>query len=775
MNQKINGTPAPGITLDDILFILFRHKWKITVISVLAMAVAGGIYLFWPLPYRSETRLLIKYIVDTKNPSQMGANNSRVSTPDDRGETILNTELEVLGSFDIAMEVAKSVGPSNILANAGGGADAAAAAGVIRRNLSLDVAKKSSVIHLIFQNNNPAIVQPVLNSLIQEYYKKHLEIHRDVGQFGDFLTQQTDQLHSRLLQTEDALRAAKTNAGVISVEDTKKVYSEEIARIQESILQAEAELAERQAAAAEMAKLTHAELPVLTNDVATSTNEVIVPGDKLAEYKRLSNLLDKLSTRQQELLVQFTPENSWVKQIQQQITENEKLKQKLEETYPSLATTRLSLPRSSASDSRNAPQPDITSELARVSGLQMRIKVLTQQLDDIQKAATKMYVSEASISDLQRKYYLQETQYNYFSMSLEQSRIDEALGASRVSNISQIQAPTPPARDALKLQKASLGVLGGGVALAFGLAFLIELYLDRSIRRPNEIELRLGLPLFISIPRFNFGKATKAVSGGKRPLLKNAEKNGTNGDHSKSADAPAPSSDKTQKPQENGVPAVANGHQIAPWDPNYVMRPYCEALRDNLITFFEVNNLTHKPKLVAVTGTADGSGVSTIAAGLAASLSETGEGNVLLVNMAQTNGAVHQFCKGNLACDLDDVLESEKRGPAMIQENLYVANEAPNGDSLPVILPKRFKSLVPRLRASDYDYIIFDMPPVGQIAPTQRLARFMDMVLMVVESEKTNRDVAKRVSSVLVDTKTNVGVVLNKLRTDVPRRFRQAS
>jgi Mrp family chromosome partitioning ATPase len=84
-------------------------------------------------------------------------------------------------------------------------------------------------------------------------------------------------------------------------------------------------------------------------------------------------------------------------------------------------------------------------------------------------------------------------------------------------------------------------------------------------------------------------------------------------------------------------------------------------------------------------------------------------------------------------------------------------------------LPKRFKNLVPRLRASDYDYIIFDMPAVGQITPTQRLARFMDMVLMVVESEKTDRDMAKRVGAMLTDTKTHVRVVLNKTRSHVPR------
>src|SRR5262249_44886601 len=139
----------------------------------------------------------------------------------------------------------------------------------------------------------------------------------------------------------------------------------------------------------------------------------------------------------------------------------------------------------------------------------------------------KMYASEASITDLQRRYYLQETQYNYFSMSLEQSRIDEALGASRVSNISEIQTPTPPYRDSTKIQKAALGLLMGGLGLALGLAFLIEFYFDRSIKRPIEIETKLGLPLFLSIPRFSHAK--RSLLGAGIPLLPETAHVTTNG------------------------------------------------------------------------------------------------------------------------------------------------------------------------------------------------------------------------------------------------------
>jgi Mrp family chromosome partitioning ATPase len=194
-----------------------------------------------------------------------------------------------------------------------------------------------------------------------------------------------------------------------------------------------------------------------------------------------------------------------------------------------------------------------------------------------------------------------------------------------------------------------------------------------------------------------------------------------------------------------------------------------------LITFFDLNNLTHKPKLVAVTSCSEGAGVSTVATGLAASLSETGEGNVLLVNMGEKNGAVHQFYKGDLACGLDDALEAKNRENALVQGNLYVVSEATetNGNGMPLPLPRRFKHLMPKLKASDYDYIIFDMPAVSQVSPTPRLARFMDFVVLVVESESTSREVAKQACGLLSESKTNVGVVLNKGRNYLPKWLNQ--
>jgi Mrp family chromosome partitioning ATPase len=148
---------------------------------------------------------------------------------------------------------------------------------------------------------------------------------------------------------------------------------------------------------------------------------------------------------------------------------------------------------------------------------------------------------------------------------------------------------------------------------------------------------------------------------------------------------------------------------------------------------------------------------------------------VLLVDMNVERGAAHHFYKGHLSCGIDEALQKDTRDGARVQDNLYVVTESSSDqDSLPRALPKRFTNLFPKLKASDYDYIIFDMPPMSQISMTPRLARYMDMMMVVVESEKTDKDVVQRAVNMLTEANAkNVGVVLNKRKNYVPQQLQQ--
>ena len=732
------------MTLGDIYYVLFRHKWKILLCALAGVLAALVVYEFFPPPFQSEAKLFIRYVTEGKTLAAPG-DDTRIKSPDEGGETIINSEIQILTSLDLARQVAEVIGPEKILAKAGGGKDLNMAAALVRRNLVVDVPPHSSVIRVVFQHPDSTVVRPVLTAVIDAYLKKHAEIHEAVGIVGDFLTQETDQLRSRLVQTEDDLRKAKNKAGVISLEDSQKADTEQIARIRQEILSAEAELAERSSAIVKR--------PQPAPESATpkpAGPESVIPPDEVDAYRNVCARLDSLRKREQELLIQFTGESTWVRDVRAQLADANSLKQGLEAKFPALARVELSTP---TPVDASAESVALAAEAVRLTALQIKIKVLNAQLGAIRSEAANVDQMEVSILDLRRKKDLDEANYKYYAASLEKARIDEALGAGRVSNISQIQTPSPPFTDREKSYMPIAAVAISGLLAGLAWAFLIEMYLDRSVRRPVDVERILRLPLFLSIPDLgrNGHRGLAGGFGKGRLALSNGEK-GASAAAGNGAKAP------------DGIELALLGNANA-------LHPFHETLRDRLIGYFERRNLTHKPKLIAVTGLTKDTGVTTTAAGLASCLSDTGDGNVLLVDMTPGQGSAQQFYRGKEVCGLDEILST--RNNAQVQDNLYVVSEEPGSDKLSRILPQRFMKLVPKLKASDFDYIIFDMPPVSQISVTPRLAGFMDMVLLVVESEKSDRDIVQRATSLLAESKAHVGVILNKTRSYVPSRLSQ--
>jgi Mrp family chromosome partitioning ATPase len=228
-----------------------------------------------------------------------------------------------------------------------------------------------------------------------------------------------------------------------------------------------------------------------------------------------------------------------------------------------------------------------------------------------------------------------------------------------------------------------------------------------------------------------------------------------------------------KKGNRNGN-AEINGAAIAPWDSSHFMRPYAEAIRDRLGLYFELHGVTHKPKLIGFTGFSEGAGASSLAAGVAAALSETGDGKVLLVDVNSSNGEVHPFFEGRPAASLASAIEP-KSSLASAADNLYLATvNQPHAKAAQMGL-KKFFSLVPDLKTSDFDYIIFDMPPLTQTSPSVGLAALMDKVLLIVEAEKDSRDKVKRGYRELVAARSDVSVVLNKTRSYGPSWLQEGS
>jgi polysaccharide biosynthesis transport protein len=729
--------PAPGLNLADIYYVLFRHKWKISICSLAGIITAIWLYRADVPPFQSEAKLLVRYIISENKTTGPSANGTAKFVPDERGTTIMTTEAEILNSVDLAQAVVDSIGAERLLAKAGGGKDPRAAIEMMRNGLKVYVPQSSNVLHITFRHPDPDMVQPVLRDVIEKYHKLHVEAHRSSGMLGDSLQAEADTLRARLAQTEDDLRKASSRAGIISLENAKEAFGNQMTSIRREILNYEAELAGRLAVYEDIKK----RMPI--SRVANPELEPEIPPEAIEEYRALSSRYSKLQNSEQDMLLQYTSDSFRVKEIQAQRVDVEKELKLLRDTYPN--SFRSSTPALTQAGSDVDANEAATAWL-QITSYQAKIKELNSQYERIHKEAEKLDQMEGAILELRRQKELHEQTYRYYAANLEQSKISQTLGNGKVSNISPIQTPSPPFREPINLRKFGL-IAVGGILTGLAWAFLIELYFDRSVRRPADLQRMLRAPLFLSIPLLKSNGQQLALEAPKRAALNQA------------SDAPRTGTSTALVDREMSHRAADN------------FRPFHETLRDRLIGYFENKNLTHKPKLVAVTGLSSDAGVTTTAAGLARSLSETGEGNVLLVDMTLSQGAAQKFSKGNEACGLDDLLEA--RNQAHVHENLYVVAEGTNSDRLSRNLPQRFTRLIPKLKASDFDYIIFDMPPVSQLSITPRLAGFMDMVLLVVESEKNDREVVQGACALLAESKAHVGVVLNKTRTYVPARLQQ--
>ncbi|MBV9276161.1 MAG: hypothetical protein JO333_19860 [Verrucomicrobia bacterium] len=653
-----------GIGVSDILFILFRHKWKIFIFGLAGILVAGAIYFLAPPAYESEAKLLVRYVMDR---SAVDALDTQIKTPSPENKTLLNSEVQILTSSDLLHEVAKSLGNNRL--GLGANVPLEKAIESISHSLQVSVVNDTNVISVAFRSGNPSLPMPVVDELVKRYFDKHLEVHRSTGALN-FVTQETADLKKQLAGTEAELKQLRDSVGIISLTEAKTDLAAEVGKTQQELDSAIADLAAQQARVKDLEK-----------SLAVSAMFFLVirrppSGDILEQYKSLMARLTQLQKAQAESLLKYTAENPIVRVKSAQIADLEKQRGRLERQYPALIGSA-----TVSSQGGLETQPNIGTERAVLAGLESKVAALKSRTSDLRARVRTISEVAPRIEELERKAEVEETNYKHSEASLEKARIDETLDPSRMPNISIVQTPAPAVRVKRDVAKAILGIAGGGFAAGVGIALLIELLLDQSIKRSVELEKRLRIPLLLTIPYINPSRARLRVRDAEVSVL-------TDG---------------------------GNGQEITIADSRgELLKPFCEAIRDRLSVFFELNDMSYKPKLVAVTSLEENAGSSTLAAGLAGALSEVSEGKVLLVDKP--------------------------------------------------VSTKGFYDMLTEFKRSDLDYVVFDLPCLEDTSPTLPLARFMDTMLLVVEAEKSNRNAVKRAYTQLA-AKTNVSVIFNKSRS----------
>ena len=378
----------------------------------------------------------------------------------------------------------------------------------------------------------------MLDELVKRYFTKHLEVHRSSASF-DFVTQQADQARARIGATEEALKTLKVKTGVTSVAENSATLNADVIKIEDVLAGTESELAEQSARVKQIEESTGVVSSSKSKSGAkaspTATPHAATDED-VQTYQLTVARLNELRKVRLELLSRYTPENEGVKNNQAEITVMDRQRHELEKKFPDLI--------GQAPTGPNGPttQLDLASERARLAGIQARTDILRTRLE---RKIKQLSEAGSQIADLERKRDLEEQNYKYFQAAVEKARVDEALDPTKMPNISTVQQPSPPKPVFGKRDKITMMLGGAGIGLSIALAVLAEMFLNRTVKRPLELESRLGAPLLLSIPY-------------SRPMkrLKNSKK-------------------KPRGNTELMVPSNGNGAGIASWEVDHFIRPVC--------------------------------------------------------------------------------------------------------------------------------------------------------------------------------------------------------
>lgn len=333
---------------------------------------------------------------------------------------------------------------------------------------------------------------------------------------------------------------------------------------------------------------------------------------------------------------------------------------------------------------------------------------LDQRASLIQQTQSNLQSKENEQTQLQTSLESSRASYSVLVQSYESIRLAESQSSSGILLEDPAVSPEKP----IQPQPIRSGMLAGvvGLMLGAGIVFLIE-YLDDSLRDPQEITRKWGIPILGMIVTFN---------------------------------------------AQNGDELITEKQPRAPVSEAF------RSLRTNL-QFASIASPIHT---LLVTSPSPQDGKTTIVGNLACVFAQGGH-NVVIVDADLRKPRVHKvFQLQNRLGLTEQFIHPQENLDGAIQptevKNLHVLTSGsipPNPSEL--LGSQRMEEIVQALKAQ-YELVIIDTPPALVVTDANVLANRTDGVLLVISPKLTKRSAIKFAVEQLAQVNANiVGVVLN--------------
>ncbi|MGH9560285.1 MAG: GumC family protein, partial [Terracidiphilus sp.] len=437
-----------------------------------------------PREYRSEMDILVE---NTRADDQITPGPMTRSIADDGvTEEEINSEIQLLQSHGLASGVVDPQWKDGLPANLTEAQYRAHDKAIdnFEKHLSVEMVRKSNVIHVTYVGHDPKTAKDTLNRLLTAFLAKQRELAMPAGTtkfFGD----QAARYKAQLDQAQQQLASYQQQHQIVSLTDSEQDTNREID-------QAEAELRDTDAqistAEERIAAGTH---QLKSIPPRQATQQRIIPNQSSIE--QLNTLLANLENQRTELLTKFTANDRLVQEVDQKIANTRKAlndaksmtsKETASDVNPVWQTVTASIIQN---------ESDRRALRAKEAALKSQIAGLQSNLSDVEGSTVPFTTLRQKVTDLENNYQLYTQKY-------DQAAIADAMNANRLLNVAVQESPTysvipfrpKPTTDIL---------LGGFTAIFLGcfVVFFAEVGRD-TIANAGELERTSMFPVFATVP-----------------------------------------------------------------------------------------------------------------------------------------------------------------------------------------------------------------------------------------------------------------------------------
>lgn len=482
--QSLPGAPGQQNGSARTIFesaFRYRRLWLSVVAIVLGLAIA--LAFLTPKQYQSDMSILVQ-----------NARGSYQITPQRTTGTIevngvteeqINSEIQVLGSRELAdvvvdphwsAESAKMMSRAELRAHD-------KAVDEFNKHLSIDLVRKSNVIHVTYTAGDPQAATQTLNRLLNAFIGKQEQLGHPAGT-AKFFASEADRYKKELDQAQQQLADFQQKNQIVSLPDSEQTYDRQIADAQTALRSTEVQISEV------TQRLNSQERQLKRTSSRQFTQERTIPNDYSVE--RMNTLLAELQNKRTSLLAKFTPNDRTVQEVDQQIAN----------TKAALANAQQMKSQEQSSDV-NPVWEQLTASIVQNESerqaLQAQQAQLSGQIKQMQQGLSGVESSTVSFSTLRQKVTELENNYQVYAQKRDEAQMADAMDANRLLNTAVAQAPTysiTPSRP-----KPVLDVVLGlftAVFLASFMVFFAET--GRStIATPRELDACSRHPLLATV------------------------------------------------------------------------------------------------------------------------------------------------------------------------------------------------------------------------------------------------------------------------------------